>query len=143
MKKLMLIGREGCGKTTLIQAINEVEIKYRKTQAVEFYKTIIDTPGEYIENKGYYKALTVTSADCDIIALMQSCTDEECIFPPNFASVFSKPVIGIITKLDCEEGDEIRAFDCLMASGAKRIYSISSFTGLGVDSIKKLMEYMG
>ncbi len=142
MKRLMLIGREGCGKTTLIQAIKEIQMIYKKTQAIEFYRNIIDTPGEYIENKSYYKALVVTSADCDIIALMQSSTDEESIFPPNFASMFTKPVIGIITKLDCEEGDEVRAFDCLKASGVEDIYSISAFTGLGVDSIKEIMEYI-
>lgn len=142
MKKLMLIGREGCGKTTFIQAAKKMEMNYKKTQALEFYHDMIDTPGEYIENKSYYKALVVTSFECDIIALMQSSIDEECIFPPNFASMFSKPVIGIITKLDCEEGDEVRAFDCLKACGVEDIYYISSFTGLGVDSIKKFMEYI-
>lgn len=142
MKKLMLIGREGCGKTTFIQILKKIEMKDKKTQALEFYHDVIDTPGEYVENKVYYKALVITSFECDIIAFMQSSTDEECIFPPNFASMFSKPVIGIITKLDCEEGDERRAFDYLKASGVEDIYSISSFTGLGVDSIKKFMEYI-
>ena len=143
MKKLMLIGREGCGKTTFIQAVKRMQMVYKKTQALEFYNDMIDTPGEYLENKSYYKALVVTSADCDIIALMQSCTDEECIFPPNFATMFSKPVIGIITKLDCKEGDKIRAFDYLKASGVENIYFISSFTGFGVDSVKEIMEYIG
>lgn len=140
MKKLMLIGCEGCGKTTLIQAVNDLNMAYRKTQSVEFHANIIDTPGEYIENRSYYKALIVTSADSDIIALMQSSIDEDCIFPPNFASIFSKPVIGIITKLDCECSNTYRAERFLKSAGVEDIYSISSFTGFGIDSVKKLME---
>lgn len=140
MKRLMLIGQEGCGKTTFIQAVKRMQLSYQKTQAIEFYQDIIDTPGEYLENKSYYKALVVTSVDCDAIALMQSSTDEACVFPPNFASMFSKPVIGIVTKLDCLNGNQARAFECLKASGVEEIYFISSYTGQGIDNLKKLME---
>ena len=58
--KLMLVGKTGSGKTTLAQRINGMDINYKKTQMILFEDNIIDTPGEYIENKFYYKALTVT-----------------------------------------------------------------------------------
>ena len=47
MKKLMLFGRVGAGKTTLTQALRGEEIKYFKTQYVNYLDTVIDTPGEY------------------------------------------------------------------------------------------------
>ena len=50
MKKLILMGRSECGKTTLIQALRGNVIKYHKTQYINHYDVVIDTPGEYAEN---------------------------------------------------------------------------------------------
>ena len=47
MKKIILIGRVAAGKTTLTQALRGEEIKYYKTQYVNYLDTVIDTPGEY------------------------------------------------------------------------------------------------
>ena len=41
MKKTMLIGRTGCGKTTLTQKLMNEEVKYKKTQAVSYKNKII------------------------------------------------------------------------------------------------------
>jgi ethanolamine utilization protein EutP len=140
MKRMMLIGRSGCGKTTLVQAVNRLENVYRKTQAVEFHYNMIDTPGEYIENRVFYKALIVTAVECDIIALVQSCTDEECLFPPGFASIFAKPVIGVITKIDAGRSMIAGAYSCLEISGAQQIFQTSSVNGEGIEAIRRLLE---
>ena len=140
MKRMMLIGRTGSGKTTLVQAVNRLEGAYRKTQTMEFHANIIDTPGEYIENRLFYKALIVTSAECDIIALVQACTDEECIFPPGFASIFPKPVVGIITKIDSENCLKSETVRHLKRSGAQEVYTTSSITGEGIGAVRKLLE---
>lgn len=42
--KIMLIGPSAAGKTTLIQRLIDEEIKYDKTQAVEYIGNFIDTP---------------------------------------------------------------------------------------------------
>ncbi|WP_432408069.1 EutP/PduV family microcompartment system protein [Wukongibacter sp. M2B1] len=136
MKKIILIGRTGSGKTTLTQALNKSLIKYRKTQAMEYHNNILDTPGEYIENKRFYNALITSSFDCDIIGLVQDCTDEACIFPPSFASMFNKEVIGFITKVDCAKGDVEYARECLKDAGANRIFKVSSLEGDGLEDIK-------
>ena len=49
MKKIILIGRSECGKTTLTQALKGEKIHYHKTQYVNRFDVIIDTPGEYIQ----------------------------------------------------------------------------------------------
>jgi ethanolamine utilization protein EutP len=93
--KLMLVGKTGSGKTTLAQRINGMDINYKKTQMILFEDNIIDTPGEYIENKFYYKALTVTASNADIIAFVQSALDEDTLFPPKFSTMFTgKRIIG-------------------------------------------------
>ena len=47
MKKIVLMGRSECGKTTLTQALKGEKIHYHKTQYVNHFDVIIDTPGEY------------------------------------------------------------------------------------------------
>lgn len=142
MKKLILIGRTGCGKTTLTQVLHDENIDYKKTQAIEYSKNIIDTPGEYIENRALYRALIVSSADCDVIALLQDCTEEGSIFPPNFASIFAKPVIGIITKTDlCNDEESYKkAENYLIIAGVNNVIKISSFNKKGINEIKDILN---
>ena len=45
MRKIILIGRSGVGKTTLTQALKNEKIEYHKTQYVNHFDVIIDTPG--------------------------------------------------------------------------------------------------
>lgn len=136
----MLIGGTGCGKTTLVQVLKGEPLLYKKTQAIEFNTHIIDTPGEYIENRGLYKALIVSASDSEKIALVQSCKDDRCIFPPNFSSIFTKEVIGIISKTDlCKDGCVKRAEEFLKIAGVKKIYRISSFQNQGIEEIRQLL----
>jgi ethanolamine utilization protein EutP len=138
MKTLMLIGKTGCGKTTLMQTLNEQDIHYKKTQTVEITSGIIDTPGEYIENRVYYRALIVTSVDSDIIAMVKDCTQEDSSFPPSFASIFAKPVIGIITKTDlcCDENKIKTSEEVLINAGVERIFKVSALDKFGLENLK-------
>lgn len=138
MKKLLLIGKTGCGKTTLVQRINGKALKYEKTQMLSYYDNILDTPGEYMENRGLYKALIVSSYDCDVIAMVQAVDDERNIFPPSFSTAFTKPVIGIVSKSDLE-GDIPRSEEILKEAGAEKIFLISSYDNKGIDT---LYEYL-
>ena len=64
MRKIMFIGRSEAGKTTLSQAMKGNTITYHKTQYVNHYDVIIDTPGEYLQSKNLISALAVFTADC-------------------------------------------------------------------------------
>lgn len=142
MKKFIMIGKVGCGKTTLCQKMHEQQIEYKKTQAIEFYDHIIDTPGEYIENRFYYKALIVSSADADIIALVQNCKDIESSFPPSFGGIFSKPIVGIVTKADlADSNDEVeRAVAFLKMAGAEKIFITSVLDSRGIEEMEIYLE---
>lgn len=132
--KLMLIGKTGVGKTTITQRLLQKEVVYQKTQMIIFDGDIIDTPGEYIENKVFYKALTVTATDADIIAFVQSSTDEDTFFPPNFSTMFlGKEIIGIVTKVDLSKDITI-AKNFLENAGAEEIFYI------GLDDEKEILK---
>lgn len=144
--KIMLIGASAAGKTTLIQRIQKEEIKYDKTQAVEYVGNFIDTPGEYMQQRGFWGSLTITSHDADIICLVQDSASEDCWFSGGTAYKFSKPVVGIATKIDHEKSNVKRAHSYLALAGCTTIYDVSSYTGEGIEELvanlhKKIDEY--
>ena len=65
MKKIILMGRSECGKTTLTQALKGDVIHYHKTQYINHYDVVIDTPGEYAENASLAKALALYTYEAD------------------------------------------------------------------------------
>ena len=138
MKKTMLIGRTGCGKTTLTQKLMNEEVKYKKTQSVTYKSKIIDTPGEYVENKMFYKSLLVLSADAKVIVLVQSATDGATLFPPRFSTMFPrKEVIGVITKADLENANIERSRKFLIDAGVTEVFTIGLDDSEGLEEIKK------
>ncbi|CAH8718150.1 EutP/PduV family microcompartment system protein [Paenibacillus thiaminolyticus] len=142
MKTIIFAGSTGSGKTTLCQWLHGQEIAYKKTQAVETFDQAIDTPGECIENRYLYKMLLVSSVDADVIGLVQDCTKEESYFPPAFATVFAKPVIGIVTKTELARTDEdiAQARAYLQAAGAERIFEVSTMENVGVEALRAYLE---
>lgn len=139
-KKIILIGKSTAGKTTLCQRINNEELRYYKTQTVQVInKNMIDTPGEYLERRGYRGALVVTSADADIILMVQDATEKVSMFPPFFSSMFAgKPCVGVVTKADLASEEQIeRAKKVLKDAGAGELYVTSAVTGEGVEQLVK------
>lgn len=141
MKKVIFIGKTGSGKTTLCQRLQDLDLKYKKTQSVEIYDESIDTPGEYLENRSYYKALIVTAVDADRIALVYDCTSEESYLAPGFTSMFAKETIGIITKIGIASAKEQieRAEDELRKAGVEKIFNVDTILGTGIE---ELIEYL-
>lgn len=136
----MFIGPIGCGKTTLIQRLNEMQIKYNKTQTIEYYDNIIDTPGEYVEHRFMYSNLMTSAMGADVIVLMQSATDLRVILPTGFSSMFSSPTIGIVTKTDiAKDADVAIVKDRLNDAGAEPIISISSYNDTNIDKVSALL----
>lgn len=142
MKKIIFIGTIGSGKTTVSEALLGSEIKYRKTQAIEILNNeILDTPGEYLERAQMRGALMITSADAQVIGLIQSATEDRNMFPPCYGGCFAKEVIGIVTKTDIATEEQIkRAEEKLKAAGAGRLFKVSSYTREGLEELLSYLE---
>jgi len=134
MNKILLIGKTGSGKTSLIQRLQGEDFIHRKTQAITFNGIFVDSPGEFLENRRLYPALMTSSVSCNMIALVQDATAINSVFPPEFASMFKKRVIGIVTKIDKESSFSERAEKFLQRAGADEIIRTSALekTGLGL-----------
>lgn len=138
--KIIFMGRTGCGKTTLCQRLNELELTYKKTQSVEFYDNAIDTPGEYIENRNFYRALIMTAVDAELIAILADPTAPDNYIPPAFAATFAKEVIGIVTKISIATEEQIKKVKReLQSSGARKIFCVDTVEDIG---IAKLLEFI-
>ncbi|MCF6268046.1 MAG: EutP/PduV family microcompartment system protein [Desulfuromusa sp.] len=133
MKKILLIGKTGSGKTSLIQGLQEQKIVYKKTQAIVFNGEFVDSPGEFLENRRLHPALMTSSVKCNIIALVQDSTVINSVFPPKFASMFKKRIIGIVTKVDKDSSDPERAEKFLRRAGVEEIIRTSAIDKTGLE----------
>ena len=138
MKKTLLVGRHGVGKTTLKQALKGEEIHYVKTQYMDYGDWLIDSPGEYAEVHGLGAALAIYSYEADVVALLISADDDYSLFPPNITCMVNRDVIGIVTKID--KATPERAENWLRLSGCKLIFPINSHTGEGVEELKSYLR---
>lgn len=139
MKKMILVGKQGAGKTTLIQKLMQMDLKYKKTQSIEYYPDIIDTPGEYLENPRFYNAIITLSFDASFVALVHDSTSSDNYFPPGFGKMFNKKVIGIVTKVESENSDPKRSENWLKIAGAEEIYKVSAYANEGIEQITTLL----
>lgn len=135
MKKIILVGRSEAGKTTLTQAMKGEKIQYHKTQYVNHFDVIIDTPGEYIQTKNLGAAIAMYSFEANVVGLLASSTEPYSLYPPCCAAVCNRDVIGIVTKIDDPKGDPKRAERWLRLAGCKNIFHVNSKTGEGVWEI--------
>lgn len=141
MKKVIFIGKTGSGKTTLCQKLDELDIRYKKTQSVEIYKNSIDTPGEYLENRRFYSALSVVSVDADIIAIIYDPIAPENFIAPNLGSMFSKEIIGIITKISLATNNQIKKAEInLKEALATKIFKVDTLENIGIEELKSYLD---
>ncbi len=144
MKKVMMVGKIGCGKTTLSQRLLGERVQYAKTQAIQVMgEDILDTPGEYVEQKQFYSALTVTAVEADVILLLMSAVDEQNAFSPRMRNLFyDKQVIGVVTKTDlCDRPEMIAsAKEILELAGVDEIVEVGFDGDEGLSRLRLRLE---
>lgn len=140
MNKVIFVGRSGAGKTTLTQALSGEGLHYTKTQDVKNDGFMIDTPGEYAEERHLGGAIAVFVYEADIVGLLMSADEPYCLFSPNMVSMCNREVIGIITGIDKPHANLPRVTNWLKQTGVKRIFYLSSVTGEGVEELKSFLR---
>ena len=161
--RVLLIGRSGCGKTSLIYRIHSKtgvrdsqmgaenrqadnsQSDFRivnKTQAAVYHPGFIDVPGEYLEVRSLYRAVIMLTCESCAIALLQAANDRQSLYPSGLARTFPKPVIGVVTKTDVEPADTVRAGEILREAGAKKVFYTSALNNEGIDDLIKHLDLL-
>lgn len=143
MRKIIFIGRSEAGKTTLTQALKGETITYHKTQYVNNYDVIIDTPGEYAETKTLGGALAVYSYEADVVGLLISSIEPYSLYPPCVCAICNREVIGIVTKIDHPQGNPRQAAEWLRLAGCETIFFVSAYTGEGLPELLEHLRETG
>lgn len=133
------MGRSESGKTTLTQALKGEKIHYYKTQYVNNFDVIIDTPGEYAQTKHLGYALALYAYEADVVGLLVGATEQYCLFPPCCTSMCNRPVIGIVTKINDPKANVDRAERWLRLAGCRDVFYVDSKIYQGID---KILEYL-
>jgi ethanolamine utilization protein EutP len=139
MRKIIFIGRSECGKTSLTQAMRGETITYHKTQYVNAFDVIIDTPGEYTECARLAGALAIYACEADVVGLILSAIEPYSLFPSCVTGISSREVVGIVTKIDHRDAHIRQAARWLRLAGCRKIFYTSAYTGEGIP---ELLEYL-
>lgn len=139
MKKIILAGRSTSGKTTLTQVLHGKQIQYNKTQYIRYGSVIIDTPGEYMEDRHLGYVLALYSYEADVVGLVCAADEPYSLFSPNITCQANREVIGIVTKIEKPNARVELAKLWLRLAGCKKIFCVSAYNGEGVQ---ELMEYL-
>ena len=144
-RRVLLIGRSGSGKTSLIMRIHRKSqgsglCPANKTQAAEYHSDFIDVPGEYLEVRSLYRALIMLTCEACAIALVQAADDDESLYPSGLARTFDKPVVGVVSKIDVSLSDPGRAESILRDAGAANVFFTSAIENTGMDELVRYLD---
>ena len=141
MRKMYLCGRSEAGKTTLMQALKGEDTIYDKTQYVNTWDVLIDTPGEYYETKTLtLKALSCFSYESELEGLIVGADEPFCVLVPGLPTCLNRPLIGIITKIDSPKANVPMVRQWLIEAGCSPIFEVDSITGRGIQELREFLE---
>lgn len=141
MTRALLVGSIGAGKTTLAHRLAGLTEPAGKTQQTTLVGDVLDTPGEYLDHGRMHHALLLASYEADVVLMLRGAGDAATRLAPGFASYFTCPVVGVVTKID--EADARGADDAeadLLLAGAQPVVRVSSVTGLGIQELMATVE---
>ncbi len=138
----MLVGAIEAGKSTLFNALQGLNDTVRKTQAMDFYEGMIDTPGEFFSHPRMYRALINTAAEVDTIIYVHAANDFEFRLPQGLLEVNRhKRLIGLITKTDLADANPDKVEAMMREHGfTGEILRICAIDPLQVIALKKFLQ---
>lgn len=108
LDNVVFVGEVDAGKSALIGQLRKgLETNTGKTQAAIFYPgKVIDTPGEFIDNRALNGALLTTICNVKTIVVLQPATSKLYLPANGLFSVYgNKNIVGVISQVDAPGAD--------------------------------------
>lgn len=139
---IAFIGEVDAGKSALINKILNQNTNTGKTQAAIFYQgSVIDTPGEFVDNRSWNGALLSTISTVKTIVILQPADAKRVSAPSGLLRVYpNKNIVAVISKADVEGADCERAERLLKGQGITGPYFRTSI--YDPSSIDQLYEHL-
>ena len=131
----MLVGERGAGRRTVARLLGCTVTGLRQIMAVQYAGSFVFPPPEFLENRRFYCALITLATECSAILAVQDANRATSAFPPGFARIFNRTVVGVVTKADLPTANIQRATRFLHSAGTQHIVTVSSVTAAGVDDL--------
>ena len=104
-KRILVMGPEKSGKTTLISRIEGPEVPIRRIANMVYRPTTVDAPGAYLECPWMQMHLIAAAQDAACIVMVSDAAGKKRAYPPGFAKVFRVPILGAVTRCDLPDAD--------------------------------------
>lgn len=141
--RIMLVGERHSGKEGLISLLTGGQWRSRRVLAVEFCGVFVNTPGEFLENRRFYRALITAAMGCSLICFLQNARSRTSLFPPRFARMFNCATLGIATACQAPDASPERAVRFLNAAGLTHCLSVDLESGAGLNILCRCLREKG
>ena len=135
----MLMGERGVGRRTLARLLGCTAPDLRRPMAVEYAGDFVFPPPEFLENRRFYRALITLATECAVILTLQDATRATSAFPPGFARMFNRTVIGVVTKTDLCTANAQRAGRFLHSAGVVNFVTLSAASAADIDELRSML----
>ncbi len=141
VRRIMLIGRTGCGKRRLAGLLNGSSERLTQSPDIIFKGRTIVIPGGFLENPWMYKHIvTMAQNSASHLLFLVDGEDSADAGPPGFARSFNCPVLGVVTKCDLPFVDREKAVRQMKKLGVcKPYFFVSSESQQGIKELKQAL----
>ncbi len=143
-KRVMVIGANKSGKTSLINNLLGIDEEPKRRQDVIYKGNTIDVPAAYIENRWYNRHVISLSQEAYCVLVLASQNDNEVFYSHGFAQSFlCDNIVGVVTKIDINSLGTEKSEAQLKLCGVKPPYFyIDNIKKTGIEELKEYLNGM-
>lgn len=111
LDNIVFVGEVDAGKSALIAKLLTQKTNTGKTQAPIYYDgNVVDTPGEFVDNRAWSGALISTISTVKTIVYLQPANAKRFAPPSGILTIYpNKRIVGVISKVDVENANVDKA----------------------------------
>ncbi len=141
-RRVMVIGAERVGKTSLVNLINGVDEPPKRRQDVIYTDKTVDIPAAYLENRDYNRHVITISQDASCVLVLVDQANPKVVYSHGFVNaLMCENKFGVITNADKEIQNRGRCEQQLKACDLQPPYfMINTKNNLGTEELKQHLK---